>query len=262
MTGENIMMKNTRNMFWGDIHNITRFSENTDENKQKQARKTSSIILAGVQLMENYIKGLKHLSAYDAASIILSDANWIQSNLKTNFSDERGHKIPIKTGAVYYIDFGNAFHDELAYFHHGLCAGKKEGKILIVPMTSGNRYFPNCFHPVNNPTANKKYRQALAVEGFEKDCVLKLNDAKFISPGRIEKETVSIDKDILKQIQEQLFGIQFPELYQKFCNNVKKIEKYEKQVSDQNQLISKLKQENNSLSMKLKKFENNIDTNL
>lgn len=129
-------------------------------------------------------------------------------------------------------------------------------------MTSGVKYFSNCYHPINNSTASKKYRQALKSEGFEKDCVLKLNDAKFFSPGRIDKETVSINADILNQIQEQLFSIQFPELYQKFYNLLKKIEKYEKQVSNQKELVSQLKQENNTLRIKLRKFENNIDTQL
>ena len=59
-------------MFWGDIKDIKRFSENTEENKKKSARKTSAIILAGVQLMENFIKGIKHMNAYDASSTILS----------------------------------------------------------------------------------------------------------------------------------------------------------------------------------------------
>lgn len=148
----------------------------------------------------------------------------------------------------------------MAYFHHGLCVGKKEGKILIIPMTSGAKYFPNSYHPINNPTANKKYRQALASEGFEKDCILKLNDAKFISPGRLDKETVSITIDIIRQIQEQLFSIQFPELYQNYYISLKKNERYEKQISDQKDIINQLKQKNNILCMKLKRFENNIDT--
>ncbi len=249
------MIKNTQNMFWSDIHAIKRFSENTQENKNKEAKKTSSIILASVQLMENYIKGLKNLSAYDASSIILSDANWIKRNSRIDFLSNDGNKLPINIGTVYYIDFGNSFSGELAYFHHGLCVGKKEGKALIVPMTSGQKYFSTCYHPVNNPIANKKYRQALLSEGFGKDCVLKMNDTKFISPGRIVEETVSINKDALMQIQEQLLGIQFPLLYQKFINLTKNLDKCNKQISDQKRTISKLKQENNRLNMKLKKMQ-------
>lgn len=254
------MIKNTNNMIWSEMHNIKYYSENTEDNKNKKSRKIASIILAAVQLMENYIKGIKNLSAFDASSIILSDANWIRNNRRTQFLDDKGNEINVKIGTVYYLDFGNTFSDELAYFHHGLCVGKKDGKILIIPMTSGTKYFPNSYHPINNPIANKKYRQALISEGFEKNCILKLNDAKFISPGRLDKETVSINTDIIRQVQEQLFSIQFSELYQEFHNYGKKIDKQEKQISEQKDLINRLKQENNILCMKLKKYENNIDT--
>lgn len=248
------MITSSENMFWGDINDITRFCENTGENKDKRARKTSSIILAGVQLMENFIKGLKNMSAYDAASTIISDANWIKNSSRSDFLDETGKKVVVSLGSVYYIDYGKTFYQELAYFHHGLCVGKKEGKILIIPMTSGTKYFSSCYHPINNPMANKKYRQALLSEGFEKDCVLKMNDAKFISPGRIVRETISINSDVLLQIQEQLFSIQFPVLYQKYINYMKSEEKNKKQISEQKQLISNLKQENNNLKMKLRRF--------
>lgn len=254
------LIRATKNMVWSEMHDIKYYSENTEDNKNKKSKKVASIILASVQLMENYIKGIKNLNAFDASSIILSDANWIRNNRRTDFLDPQGNKIDVKIGTIYYLDFGNTFSDELAYFHHGLCVGKRERKILIVPMTSGAKYFSDCYHPINNPTANKKYRQALLSEGFEKDCVLKLNDAKFISPGRIDKETVSINNEILKQIQKQLFNIEFPELYQQHINLTKKIKKYEKQISDQKELISRLKQENNTLCMKSRKYGNNIDT--
>lgn len=73
-----IMMDTSENMFWGDINDISRFTENTQANKVKKARRTSAILLAAIQLMENFIKGIKHMNAYDAASTIISDANWIQ----------------------------------------------------------------------------------------------------------------------------------------------------------------------------------------
>lgn len=46
-----ILIKETNNMVWGDIHNIKYYSENTKENKK--AKKIASNILAAVQLMEN-----------------------------------------------------------------------------------------------------------------------------------------------------------------------------------------------------------------
>lgn len=246
------MMKESQNMFWSDINDISRFTENTPSNKEKQARKTAAIILAAVQLSENFIKGLKHLSAYEASSIITSDANWIQKSTDKEFKDSYGKRKPVQVGTVYYIDYGKTFCGELAYFHYGLCVGKREDKVFIVPMTSGTQYFSTCYHPSNNPLANKKYRQALATEGFSKDCVLKIDDAKFISAGRIEKESVTIHKDTLSEIQKQVFQVIFPQLYQEYDNHQKLLTKKEKQINDQKALIARLKNGNNHMKQLLK----------
>lgn len=202
------MMKSTQNMFWSDINDITRFSENTKANKQKEARKTSSIILATVQLMENFIKGIKQM-------------------------------------------YGKTFHGELAYFHYGLCIGKRDKKVLIVPMHTGKDIFNSSYHPINNPSSDKKYRQGLQAEGFQKNCVLLMNDIKFISAGRIEKECVSVNEATIKSIQIQVFQVVFQELYTKFLSQQKNIEKYTKQLADQRELIQKLKSENNTYKQKL-----------
>lgn len=246
------MMNSSQNMFWGDINDIKRFTENTEDNKHKQAKKTSAIILAGIQLFENFMKGIKNLSAYDAASTILSEANWIQKSTFKEFRDASGNKIITEIGKVYYIDYGKTFCGELAYFHYGLCIGKREDKILVIPMTSGSGYFSSCYHPINNPYADKKHRQALASEGFLKDCVLKINDIKFISAGRIEKESVSIDKDVLLEIQKQVFQVGFSQLFQEYTNDKKQIDKKDKQIEEQKELIIKLKNENNHMKQILK----------
>lgn len=260
MGGILIMMNSSENMFWSDINNVKRFSENTKDNKNKQARKTSSIILASVQLMENFIKGIKHMNAYDASSTILSDANWIQKSTFKSFKDDNGFDILIEPGKVYYIDYGKTFNGELAYFHYGLCIGKRDGKILVVPITSGKDYFSSAYHPINNPNANKKNRQALQSEGFGKDCVLKINDTKYISAGRIESESITISNDILLQIQKQVFQVQFPKLYNEYYNQQKIIEKNKKQISEQKEVIQKLKNDNNRLNQVLKST-NKLDLN-
>lgn len=247
------------NMLWRDIHNSKRFIENTQINKEKKAKNTSVVVLAAVQLMENFIKGIKHMSAYDASSLIYSTANWMKKNTQDNFLNEAGKKIDIKIGKIYYIDYGaNAFKGELAYFHYGLCIGKNKGKILIIPISSGRNIFSNCYHPINNPDKDKKFRQGLITEGFAKDCVLFMNDMKYISAGRIEKQGDTIDPDVLKDIQKQAFQISFPQLYTEYkslqMQNKQKIEK----ILSQKQELSDLKIRNNHLKQCL---NNCIDKN-
>jgi len=108
--------------------------------------------------MENFIKGIKQMNAYDASSTILSDANWIQKSSFDSFKDKSGKNIIIESGKVYYIDYGKTFHGELAYFHYGICVGKRDKKILIIPMRTGKDIFDSSYHPVNNPCSDKKYR--------------------------------------------------------------------------------------------------------
>jgi len=245
-------MNTTENMFWGDINDVVRFTENTEENKGKSARKTSSVILAAVQLMENFIKGIKSLSAYEAASLIVSETYWLKKNRETSYRDENGKQKNLEVGMVYYIDYGKTFAGELAYKHYGLCIGKREGKPLIIPMTSGKDYIANCYHPVKNPNKNKKYRQALKSEGFSKDCVLLMDDARFLSAGRIEREDVKINEDILKEIQLHFFRLSHPDFYQEYVNLQKKSEKNKEE-------IQKLKAENNQLKQKLKHQSKTLD---
>lgn len=250
-------------MFWSDIHDVSRFSENTKENKQKDARKTSSIILASIQLMENFIKGIKQMNAYDAASTILSDANWIQKSSFGSFRDKSGKTIPIELGKIYYIDYGKTFYGELAYFHYGICIGKRDKKALVVPIRTGTDIFNYAYHPENNPYSDKKYRQGLKSEGFQKNCVLLIHDLKFISAGRIEKECTSVNDEILKSIQIQAFQVTLPELYTEFLSQQKNLQKYKKQITDQQELIQNLKSENNKYKQKfdnLKKSQKHLDT--
>lgn len=237
------MIKSTNEMSWKDVNAIKSFTENTQENKTALAKETPKLLFACVQLFKNFVEGIKELSAYDAASILASEANWIQKNTFTEFHGNGKKKVKIKIGTVYYIDYGKAFSGELAYFHYGLCIGKREDKILIVPMTSGTDYFSTCYHPTNNPSGNKKHRQALVSEGFKKDCVLKINDTKFISAGRINKETVEINADAVKEIQEHVFRVEFGSIYQEYIQNVDKIQKLEKQIEKQKEIITNLKEE-------------------
>ena len=240
--GRGSMIKTTKDMSWKDINDIKSFTANTQDNKAALAKDTSKILFACVQLFKNFIEGIKALSAYDAASIIISEANWMQKNTFKEFHDSNKNNVKIRIGMVYYLDYGKGFSGELAYFHYGLCIGKRDEKVLIVPMTSGADYFSFCYHPTNNPSGNKKHRQALVSEGFTKDCILKINDTKFISAGRIINEAVEINTDAVREMQDQVFRIEFGNIYQEYTQNIEKIRKLEKKIEKQNEIIKKLKE--------------------
>ena len=91
------------NMIWHDIKDIKRFTQNIKENKNKKTKKTSSILLAISQYTYNYTQGLKRQSAYDAASILYSNMNWIKKRHLTKAFDENGDEIkPKNRRAILY----------------------------------------------------------------------------------------------------------------------------------------------------------------
>lgn len=238
-------------MYWSDVTYIKRYIENTESNKKKKAKKIGSIMIAGIQYMHNYIQGVIRQNAYDASNIIFSDSHWMRYRHEYYSKDENGKKIIPKIGYTYYINFGNNYGSELSYFHHGLCIGKYGGKILIVPMRTGNDVFSKSFHPTKNPRGDKKYRQVLITEGFSKNGILMINDLKYISPARIDKAGVKIDNDILKEIQEQVFRIGFPNIKSEMDKNIREIAKLNETVELQRKEIIELKAQINNSNQKL-----------
>lgn len=116
-------------------------------------------------------------------------------------------------------------------------------------MRSGKNDFESAYHKINNPGGNKKFRQILESEGFEKNGILIMNDIKYISAGRIKKETVKIKDDILFEIQKYSIERMFPDIYRKYDSminsNMAKIEK-------QKEEIVKLKNEVNNYKIREK----------
>ena len=71
------MQMNHENMFWSDVTDIKKYTEHTKTNKKNKSTKHAVIMLAAVQYIHIYMQGLKRQNAYDAASILFSDMNWL-----------------------------------------------------------------------------------------------------------------------------------------------------------------------------------------
>ena len=244
----------TSSMIWGDINGVNRYTANKTDNKAKRTKHASKILLGAIQYAENYLRSLKQLNAYDASSIIKSDSSWLQKHSFNEFK-VGDRNVAIKPGQICYLDYGKAYKGELAYFHYGLCVSRKDGKLFVIPITSATSWINDCYHPVKNPSATKKYRQGLKSEGFSKDCVLMLNDAKFISAGRIDSLDVEINPDTLVEIQQQLFTVCFPNINSKFITITDKIDRLDKKIKDKDEIITGLKNSNTTLNQKLLKYE-------
>lgn len=261
----NILFMNmlNENTVWKDANKAKEYAKNTEKNRNKKAYNTPKILLAAMQYTHNYIQGIKRQNAFDASNILMCDINWIRHGTRVEFIDDEGNKPEVKIGTIYYIDYGNNFYGELSYFHHGLCIGKSNGKILVVPMRSGADIIDISYHPNKNPDGQKYYRKALQSEGFMKDCVLLINNTRYISPGRIDKEIGAVSEDVLEEIKLQVFQVQFPDLFQKYTDTQQSIINYEEELNIKKQKIFELHKKHNWLYQKYNKLkEQTIDKNI
>jgi hypothetical protein len=243
---------NVVDMKWDDINNIDKYCKNNEINKEAESKWKSKILLALMQINENFNGAIKQLNAYDSSSIIKSEGIWLKRSCFSKYIPKEKAIDKILVGQVCIIDYGKTYKNELSYVHYGLCIGKKEEKYFIVPMTTGKKWRNNCYHPKNNTKPSKKYRQALKDEGFSKDCVLMIHDTKFVSGGRIIGiDNLITDENILNEIQMQAFSVCFPNYFQSFNSMKIKLENKENQVENQRKIINNLLKSNAKLKQQL-----------
>lgn len=195
------------------IDNVACYTKNNRTNKAMTALKREKIISSLFQLHENVYKVMKQLNAYDASSIIIAESNWAKRNRFNKYTPSQDAPHKVELGQICTVDYGKTYKGEIGYIHPALVVAKKNKKYLVIPMTTGKGWREKCYHPINNPIAAKHQRQSLVSEGFAKDGVLLLNDAKFISGGRILELHEIICDEALNEIKKQLHDIVFPNQY-------------------------------------------------
>lgn len=231
------------------------FTGNNATNKGMDALKKYKILNGLFQLEDNIYKIIKQLNAYDASSILIAESNWIKRNHFSKYMPSMGAPKKIEFGQVCSIDYGKTYKSEMGYIHPGLCVGIKNGKYLIVPITTGKTWRTTCYHPIENPDMTKEYRQALQSEGFDKDEVLLINDTKFISGGRILELHEIINSNTLKEIQYQLLQIMFPILFDETVEIQKENQKLAHKIKNMEGQVKNLKKKNDILSSRIHNLE-------
>lgn len=234
------------------------FTGNNTTNKDMDAIKKHKILRGLFQLEENIHKILQQLNAYDASSILLAESNWIKRNGFSKYMPSKDAPRKIDFGQVCTVDYGKTYKGEIGYIHPGLCIGKRDGKYLIIPMTTGDSWRESCYHPIKNPNKTKEHRQCISTEGFKKDGILLINDCKFVSGGRILDVHEIINKSTLKDIQEQTFYVMFPNIFETVEYIKEKNIKLERQLLNLKGQVKNLKSKNDKLSSKVLNLNSDI----
>lgn len=126
-------------------------------------------------------------------SALLSESNWIARGGYRS-GEELG--IQVKVGDIAYLDYGQAYLNEMGYQHFGLVLSINERKALVIPMTSNAKTYANAYDEIDNPNGKKNlFGLPDIVDGMFKKSVLFLNDLKFINTARIIEIKAHLDPE-------------------------------------------------------------------
>lgn len=202
-----------------DPHKIISLSKNTTGNKRKMARNYNEILNWFLDYQNNYEEYIRAESAYYSSSVLLADYNWMKNINKTTYDK------PITAGMLLAVDFGKCYKEECSFIHTALCLLVTGKKVLVVPATTKDTRIKKAYHPIEDPKANHSMWLGRVEDGFSERCALLLNDARFISLGRIVNDYSIIKVNIIGDIRSEVLSIMFPNQVKSFKNKIYELEK-------------------------------------
>lgn len=143
-----------------------------------------------------------HMAVDEAIPRLISAQNLKE---RRNLTSCEALGVHIRIGDICFIDFGDAYLQEIGYQHFGLITAMYHGKAFVIPM-SGNYSAYLQAYSKQNPAGKQHLMQLGKVPGMNKPSVLFINDAKWINTARIidVKAHLSKDSDLFKEIKDRV----------------------------------------------------------
>lgn len=92
--------------------------------------------------------------------------------------------VHIEIGDICFIDFGDAYLQEIGYQHFGLITAMYHGKAFVIPMSGNYNAYVQAYSK-DNPNGKQHLMKLGKMKGMNKPSVLFINDAKWINTARI-----------------------------------------------------------------------------
>ena len=166
-------------------------------NKQDTKKKMIDEIL---QIQREELENNKNLEAIYVSALNHHKRHTLLNNKETG--------VDIRKGDICYIDFGKAFIGEIGYQHFGIIIAIYHNKAFVVPMSGNKKAFKEAYSS-ENPFGKKHLMQFEKIGKMNKNSVLFINDAKWISTARIidVKAHLNINSDKFKEIIDRVKNI-------------------------------------------------------
>lgn len=139
---------------------------------------------------------------------LVSEANWV---LRSQFPSSEEMGIIVHTGDICYMDYGQAYVNEMGYQHFGLIMSICRKKALVIPMTSNTAQYDSAYEPNHNPEGKIHLMKLGCIPGMKKPSVLFLNDVKYVNTARMidVKAHIDVEGPLFQKIQKRMMEVMF-----------------------------------------------------
>lgn len=136
---------------------------------------------------------------------LVSEANWIVRG-RCMCGDELG--IRVSPGDICYMDFGQAYLNEMGFQHFGLIISIWQKKALVIPMTSNEKTYERAWDRKDNPHGKQNLMRIGLVPGLTKPSVLFLNDMRFVNTARVidVKAHLNTDSELFQAVEQRIYA--------------------------------------------------------
>lgn len=134
------------------------------------------------QYLQSMREAYQQLMPGKVGRCMISEENWIDRG-SLACGEEIG--IKVRPGDICWMDYGQAYLNEMGYQHFGLIITICNHKALVIPLTSNESAYARAYDPVDNPLGNRCLMRIGLIPGLRKASTLYLNDMKFLNTARM-----------------------------------------------------------------------------
>lgn len=240
--------------------------DNADNCKHTHSFESSIVSKSIFALFNKFINKLEGMTEYEAGLFVQSFDKWLD---RKDIVNKAENDVKVTVGDICMIDWNINYNPELSYVHPCLIIEDINNLIFAVPVSSQQDIIDIAYHPIDKPEGDRNYRKVGTLDGFQKECVLFVSEAKVISKSRIINRIGRINCDLLdenglfREIRWVMIANYFPYEYSVMKDNVEikqnRIDALDKTRRFQQSRADRYRKENIELKNRIKEFENNID---
>lgn len=240
---------------------------NTDECKKVSSYDNTIISKSVFGLFSKLINKFDKSKSYQTGLFVKSINDWLDRKDCNQPLDDSIQTI--SAGDIYMVDWNIGYSPELSYEHPCVIIEVFDDFIFALPVSAQKTYIEIAYHPDNNKDGDRNYRLVYQEDGFNKECVIHINQAKTISKTRIlykmgtliinEKGEYPLLNELKLKMINKYFSIEYNNLLEENNNYKRKIDYLSEQRRRNQSRADKLRNENTLLRNRVNELEAILD---